>query len=166
MRYQIGIKEDQMIVSRVIVEQEEILQGVEIVPTTGEIRHRGGVVLILLEPLVLNEMTVSMYKDLQMVTCQPDHRQDRTVTTEMADAIVQDRRPTDQTSQQPQRPRSDSCTRACFRCYGLGHFIADCPSTHWYLRNGDIDVERDKLQEHEYPNGQRTPPSPSRRLIQ
>ena len=64
-----------------------------------------------------------------------------------------------------QRARSDSRNRACFKCQGLGHLIDACPSTHWYSRNGDIDVERDKLQNTQNPKGPRTPPSPWRRPI-
>ena len=69
-----------------------------------------------------------------------------------------DRRPLDQSASP--RPRSDSRTRSCFKCHGLGHFIADCPSTHWYLKDGRVDVDRDILEARKAPNGQGTTPRP------
>ena len=56
------------------------------------------------------------------------------------------------------RPRSSSRTRACVKCHGQGHFIVDCPSTHWYNRDGTVDVDRDLLEAQRNPNGQKTPP--------
>ena len=55
-----------------------------------------------------------------------------------------ERTTSDQTNQS--RPRSSSRTRACFKCHGQGHFIADCTSTHWYHRDGTVDVDRDQLE--------------------
>ena len=58
------VKEDQEIVNRVITRREKILQDVETVPPIGEIRHRGGVELILQEPLAQNVMAGNTYKGL------------------------------------------------------------------------------------------------------
>ena len=63
-----------------------------------------------------------------------------------------DRRPRDQSVP----PRTSSSTRACFKCHGLGHFIVDCPSTHWYFKDGKIDVDRDNLEARKNPNSQGT----------
>ena len=50
-------------------------------------------------------------------------------------------------SQQQRRPRSSSRNRACFKCHGMGHFVHECTSTHWYKHDGTVDEERDRLQE-------------------
>ena len=59
-------------------------------------------------------------------------------------------------SQQQRRPRSSSQNRACFKCHGMGHFVHECTSTHWYKHDGTVDEERDKLQLKMSPNAKRS----------
>ena len=54
------------------------------------------------------------------------------------------------------RPRSESQSRACYKCHGIGHFIQDCPSTHWYKKDGTVDEDRDKMDTRMSPKAKRT----------
>ena len=54
------------------------------------------------------------------------------------------------------RPRSESQSRACYKCHGIGHFIQDCPSTPWYKKDVTVDEDRDKMDTRMSPKAKRT----------
>ena len=81
---------DRMTGSHEIVEREEILLAVVMVPPTGEIIPLAEDVLIRQGPLVLTEIAGHMYSVLPMVTLPPDLRRCHIVEIETVDGIGQE----------------------------------------------------------------------------
>ena len=43
-------------------------------------------------------------------------------------------------------PKSDSRANPCCKCQGLGHSLLQCSSSHWYTKNGSIDIEKEQME--------------------